>query len=100
MRGGEPGRSAGGACGSSGSAGRSAVQAREIRSAGRFRSSLTSATRTGVVAAAIQVPAIQSCEVTAAAVADAALAITSVRMLWRRSSSRSLRGDEAIGLRP
>jgi hypothetical protein len=33
-------------------------------------------------------------------VADATLAITSVRMLWRRSSSRSLRGDEAIGLRP
>ncbi len=89
-----------GAGASSGSAGRSAVQARTIRSAGRFSSSLTSATRTGVTAAAIQVPAIHSCEVTAAAEADAALAITSVRMLWRRSSSRSLRGDEAIGSRP
>ena len=40
-------------------------------------------------AAAIQVPAIQSCEVTAAAVADATLAIVSVRVLRRRSSSRS-----------
>ena len=73
----------------SGSAGRSAVQARAILSAGRLISSLTSATRTGVIAAAIQVPAIQSCETAAAAEADAALAITSVRMLWRRSSSRS-----------
>jgi len=42
------------------------------------------------------VPAIQSCEVTAAAVADAMLAITSVRRLRRRSSSRVMvRGDEA-----
>ena len=50
-----------------------------------------------MTAAAIQVPAIQSCEVTAAAVADAALAIASVRMLWRRSSSRSDVREEAIG---
>ena len=40
-------------------------------------------------AAAIQVPWIQSCEVTAAAEADATLAIVSVRVLMRRSSSRS-----------
>jgi monoamine oxidase len=60
-----------------------------IRSVGRFSSSLTSETITGVIAAAIQVPAIQSCEVRRAAAADAELAITSVRMLRRRSSSRS-----------
>jgi hypothetical protein len=41
-----------------------------------------------VSAAAIQVPAIQSCEVTAAAEADATLAIVSVRVFRRRSSSR------------
>jgi hypothetical protein len=35
------------------------------------------------------VPAIQSCEVQAAAVADAMLAIVSVRVFRRRSSSRS-----------
>ena len=40
-------------------------------------------------AAAIHVPAIQSCEVTAAAEADATLAIVSVRVFMRRSSSRS-----------
>jgi hypothetical protein len=52
-----------------------------MRSVGRFRSSLTSVTSTGVIAAAIQVPAIQSCETRRAAVAEAALATTSVRML-------------------
>lgn len=47
-------------------------------------------------AAAIQVPAIQSCEVTAAAVADAALAMTSVLTFRRRSSARSrVGGGEA-----
>ena len=71
------------------SAGRSVVHARAIRSVGRCIASLISATRTGVSAAAIHVPAIQSCEVTAAAEADATLAIVSVRMFRRRSSSRS-----------
>jgi Zn-dependent alcohol dehydrogenase len=42
-----------------------------------------------VSAAATQVPAIHSCEVTAAAEADATLAIVSVRVFRRRSSSRS-----------
>ena len=54
------------------------------------------ATSTGVAAAAIQVPAIHSCEVTTAAVAEAELAITSVRRLKRRSSSRSVVREEAI----
>ena len=71
------------------SAGWSLVQARAIRSVGRCSASLTSVTRTGVNAAAIQVPAIHSCEVTAAAEADATLAIVSVRVFRRRSSSRS-----------
>ena len=66
-----------------------AVQARAIRSVGRCIASLISATRTGVSAAAIHVPAIQSCEVTAAAEADATLAMVSVRVFRRRSSSRS-----------
>src|ERR687896_1615903 len=68
---------------------RSPVKLLAIRSVGRCSSSLTSDTITGVIAAAIQVPAIQSCEVRRAAAADAALAITSVRRLTRRSSSRS-----------
>jgi protease I len=51
-----------------------------------------------VNAAAIQVPAIHSCEVTAAAVADATLAIVSVRVFRRRSSSRS--AERAGGMRP
>src|SRR4029453_10153228 len=70
-------------------ASRSLVHARAIRSVGRWTASLISATRTGVTAAATHVPAIQSCEVTAAAVADATLAIASVRVFTRRSSSRS-----------
>ena len=69
-------------------AGRSSMPARSAPSAGA-RASLISATRTGVSAAANHVPWIQSCEVTAAAVADAALAITRVRKFRRRSSSRS-----------
>ena len=69
-----------------------------MRSVGRCSASLRTVTSTGVTAAAIQVPAIQSCEVTAAAVADAMLAIASVRVLMPRSSSRStVRGVEAIG---
>ena len=67
---------------------RSAVHARATRSVGRWSASEISATRTGVSAAAIHVPAIQSCEVTAAAEADATLAIVSVREFRRRSSSR------------
>ncbi len=63
-------------------------------SAGRLSSSLTSATITGVIAAAYGVPAIQNWEVMTAAAADAALAITSVRALMRRSSSRALRAAE------
>ena len=63
-----------------------------MRSVGRCSSSLTRATSTGVIAAAIQVPAIQSREVTSAAVAEAALAMTSVRKLRRRSSSRDCAG--------
>ena len=93
--------SAGGsAASSSTSAGSSLVRARAMRSLGRWSISLTSATMTGVSAAAIQVPAIQSCEVTAAADAEAALAITSVRALrrrWRSSSRSRVRGGEAIG---
>ena len=68
---------------------RSLVQARAMRSVGRCIASLIRATRTGVSAAAIHVPAIQSYEVTAAADADATLAIVSVRVFRRRSSSRS-----------
>ena len=70
-----------------------------MRSLGRFSSSLTNATITGVIAAAIHVPLIQSCEVTAAADAEAALAITSVRAFsrrWRSSSLSRVRGGEAI----
>ena len=63
---------------------------------GRLSISLTSVTMTGVIAAAIQVPAIQRRETTSAAVADAALAITSVRRLRRCSSSRFVRGGEPI----
>jgi protease I len=77
---------------------RSAVHARATRSVGRWSASLISATSTGVNAAAIHVPAIHSCEVTAAAVADATLAIVSVRVLRRRSSSRS--AERAGGMRP
>src|SRR5919108_3741927 len=81
----------------SGTAVLSFVSACAIRSVGRPSNSLSSVTSIGVTAAATQVPAIQSCEVTAAAVADATLAIASVRRLRRRSSSRvPVRGDEAI----
>ena len=65
-----------------------------IRSVGRLSSSLTSVTITGVIAAAIQVPAIHRREVTSAAVAEPMLAKISVRMLRRRSSSRDVRGGE------
>ena len=79
-----------------GTAGLSLVQTFAIFSVGRLSSSLSRATSTGVTAAAIQVPRIHSCEVMAAADAEAALAITSVRMFRRRSSSRaSVRVDEA-----
>ena len=77
------------------SAGWSLVQARAIRSVGRCSASLSSVTRTGVSAAATHVPAIHNCEVTAAAEADATLAIVSVRVLRRRSSSRS--GERVAG---
>ena len=63
------------------SAGHSPVQARASLLVGRWSASLTRATITRVAAAAIHVPAIQSCEVTAAAAADATLAIVRVRML-------------------
>ena len=50
-----------------------------------------------LTAAAIGVPPAQNCEVTIAAVADARLAMASVRSDRRRSSSRSrLRGGEGI----
>ena len=68
---------------------RSEVKLRAIRSVGRLSISLTSDTITGVIAAAIQVPAVESCEVRRAAAAEAALAIARVRMFRRRSSSRS-----------
>ena len=67
-----------------------------IFSVGRCSISLTSATITGVSAAAYGVPLIQNWEVITAAVADAALAIASVRRLMRRSSSRVLRAREDI----
>ncbi len=72
---------------------RSLVSTRPMRSVGRCSSSLTSATITGVSAAAIQVPANQSWDVTSAAQAAAVLAIASVRTFSRRSCSRSLCGD-------
>ena len=51
------------------------------------------ATITGVIAAATQVPWTQNCEVTTAAAAEAALAMTSVLIDKRRCSSRvGLRG--------
>ena len=50
----------------------------------------------GVIAAAIQVPAIQSCEVTAAADADAALAIDERAHVQTARSSSRVRGGEAI----
>jgi hypothetical protein len=56
-----------------------------------------SATITGVIAAAIGVPEVQNWEVTIAAMADAALAMASVRIDTRRSSSRLLRACEDIG---
>jgi hypothetical protein len=59
-----------------------------ITAVGLCSISLTSATITGVTAAAIGVPPAQNCEVTIAAVADATLAIASVRSERRRSSSR------------
>ena len=59
-----------------------------IFSVGRCSISETSATITGVIAAAIGVPATQNWEVTIAATAAPMLANTSVRTLKRRSSSR------------
>src|SRR4051812_8993410 len=70
---------------------------RAIASVGRCSISLTRATRTGVTAAAIGVPPAQNCETTIAAVADAMLAIASVRSDRRRCASLSrLRGGEDI----
>ena len=69
---------------------------RAMRSVGRPEQLADERDQDGVTAAAIQVPAIHRREVTSAAVADAALAITSVRMLRRCSSSRLVRGGEPI----
>src|ERR687886_1048777 len=69
----------------------------EITSVGLRSNSETIATITGVTAAASGVPASQKCEVTTAAVSEAMLAITSVLIDSRRSSSRvPLRAGEAI----
>ena len=81
-------------------AGRSEVIRRAMTSVGLCSISLTSATITGVTAAAIGVPPAQNCEVTTAAVAEAMLAIARVLRFRRRCSSRSrLRGGEDIGAR-
>ena len=67
---------------------RSVVTRRAIASVGRFRSSLTIVTITGVSAAAMGVPAIQNREVISAAASEATLAMTSVLSCTRLSSSR------------
>jgi hypothetical protein len=64
------------------------VTRRATASVGLCSSSLTTDTITGVIAAAIQVPWTQNCEVTTAAAADATLAIPSVLIDRRRCSSR------------
>ena len=67
---------------------RSVVTRFAIASVGRFRSSLTIVTITGVRAAAIGVPWIQNREVIRAAANEAALAMISVLTCNRLSSSR------------
>jgi len=71
------------------------VKRSAIRWVGRCRSSLNSVTITGVSAAAIGVPAVQNRAVTIAAIADAALAMASVR-IDRRLSPPRLRACEDI----
>jgi hypothetical protein len=70
------------------------VKRSAIFAVGRCSISLTIVTITGVIAAAIGVPADQRREVTIADTADAALAMARVRIDSRRSSSRALRAWE------